>query len=163
MFLEVGESRQLRVKGDWENLRKGKSTALVFGAEWVKALAAMKEVGLPPLEDGLGLDYLTKIGEADAKMIRKDRRDYPTADGGKENRTPKTWQEMHAILIEHENITTSQKAINAARQGGQRQENPSGGIGKGREPKPKGLGKGENVTPEKGTTKPVCEQFKRTG
>ena len=148
MFIETPEARQLRVKSEWENLRKGKNNALVFGAEWIKALAEMDEVGLPPNPKGLGLDYLTKINQKDAEAIRKDRREWPTADGGKEVRVPRTWQEMHEVLVENEGITFSQKAINAARQGGQQRETPTGEIDQ-KTRKGKGAGKGDGVTPEK--------------
>ena len=78
---------------------KGKMTALQFGAEWERQTAELEEVGLALDAERKALDYIIKVG-ADGEKIRMDRRERPDGRGGWEFRTPKTWEEFHAVLVE---------------------------------------------------------------
>ena len=81
----------------------------------------MIEAGLGKTENELLLDYLTKVGPklGLGEEIRRDPRPRPDGARGESNRTIKTWQEAHEVLLEIETLRTSTRAF-AQHSGGQR-------------------------------------------
>ena len=60
-FSETTMEKQMRVLSEWENLSKGKVSALAFEPQWEQALAELESVGLARTDRELTLNYLTKI------------------------------------------------------------------------------------------------------
>ena len=152
-FMETPVARQLRVKKEWKDFHKGQSTALQFGAEWVKMLAELKEVGLPTDPVDLALEYITKVGKQEGDRIQLDKREYPVAgEPGKfQFRAARTWEEFQAILIESDSVRSSTKAFQQHRAAVQQRAGPNDdttpdkGRGKGKKEK-------ENVLPDNSKT-----------
>jgi len=178
-FLETATEKQLRVKGEWNNLTKTRGmTALQFEAEWEQIHAELEEVGLSlnPLDKFLA--YIMKVGPPISETIRMDRRPRPDKSGGTTTRTPETWEECHEVLCEIEGVKAGSRAFSAARAAGLRQHQPetsaagdgSKGGGKHDKKGDKGGKKGrdggdprEGKGPRDPEKKPPCFEFRDTG
>ena len=175
-FVETATERQLRVRGEWNNLHKAQqTTGLQFEAEWERITAEMREVGLELSQLDLYLSYLMKVGASMGEIIRLDRRPRKTttSDGEKvEHRLCESWEEAHEVMLEHEGVKTGSKAFKDARAAGlgpgkdsewskpkwDPQSGYQDGGGKGKNSKGKGKGKGD-----KGKGKGVCFEFRDSG
>ena len=131
-FMETGLEKQLRVRNTWNALSKTRNmSALQFEAEWEKALAEMVEVGLPQPPREKYLAYLCKIGSPMSDILRQDRRPRPDGAGGITNRLSETWEELHEILVEKENMAAGSKAFKGAAAALAAGLKPGGGGGGG--------------------------------
>ena len=73
-FSESDLERQMRVKGEWDQLWKGQKTGLEFEASFEEAITELELAGLGKSKLDLKLDYLTKVGASLAADILKDSR-----------------------------------------------------------------------------------------
>ena len=100
MFSETEGERQIRVRQEWVELEKLRTESLLdFEARWEKAHRNMVKAGLvrTPQEDLV--DYLKKVGETHSRIIRHEKRLYPSEAVA---RNVLTWQEAHQIACETE-------------------------------------------------------------
>ena len=77
MFLESKTVRQLRVKGEYENLRKGNLNIFEFEVEWERLMVELEEVGLGKNAVQYFIDYVSKVGPHLGKLCRTERRERP--------------------------------------------------------------------------------------
>ena len=98
-FIETTVEKQSRILAAWDDLQKGKSTALQFEPSWEKVLAELESVGLARTGQEVFLAYLRKTGEPLASEIRKDQRPWPDGVGGTITRRAASWQEAHSIAV----------------------------------------------------------------
>ena len=61
-FVEGTQEKQMRELKEWEDLSKGKKSALQFEPLWEECLAELEAVGLARNERELKLNYLSKVG-----------------------------------------------------------------------------------------------------
>ena len=110
-FMETSQEQQLRVNDEWEKLVMTKHmTPYQFEARWEEIMAEREECGLPSSELQKFLDYIRKIGHL-GERVRQDRRPRDDGSGGLETRTPKTWKEAHAVIVEMEQFKRSTAAF----------------------------------------------------
>ena len=111
-FCLTDTEKQLWAKKQFDALYKHKHTsAAQFEASWEEALADLEEVGLGRSELEKYLAYVEKIGASLSEKVRTDRRPRPDKDGSMVTRPPKTWEEAHAVVVEHETIHAGTKAL----------------------------------------------------
>ena len=108
LFAETAGEKQIRVRNEWQELRRHQGEALLeYEARWEEKMRYMKQAGLTRTEDEYFIDYINKIGEEYSKIIRFDKRYYQY--GG--HRQARTWQEAHVIAFEIEKHMRDSKAI----------------------------------------------------
>ena len=90
-FVEGNMEKQMRVLNEWENLSKGKLSALQFEPQWEACLAELEAVGLARNERELMLNYVSKVGPAIAADVQRDMRAWPDGKGGFTSRRVSTW------------------------------------------------------------------------
>ena len=112
-FVEGSMEKQMRVLAEWDNLIKGKLSALDFEPRWEGALAELESVGLARNVRELMLNYLSKVGPALAAEIQKDMRAWPDGIGGFISRRASTWEECHDVCLELESLKQGGKALNS--------------------------------------------------
>ena len=152
-FLETSTERQLRVRGEWNMLTKGRRNALQFEAEWEQVTHEMEDVGLGLSSLEKFLSYLVKVGSEYSQAIRMDRRPRPDGAGGLTTRVAQTWEEAHEILCEIEGVKAGTRALGKAAG----QVHDAGFVkGDGKRRKGKGKGTGEEKAP-------VCFEYQRKG
>ena len=105
-FSESTMEKQMRVLSEWENLAKGKVSALAFEPVWERALAELETVGLARGETELTLTYLSKIGPSLAADVQRDMRPWPDGSGGLVSRRAASWEECHVVCLELESLKT---------------------------------------------------------
>ena len=139
-FIETPLEKQMRVINEWDNLSKGKLSALQFEPQWEEKLAELETAGLGRNERELMLNYLGKIGPQMQSDIMKDMRAWPDGTGGMVTRRVGTWEECHIVCLELESLKMGSKALNVfAFDGG-----GGGGFGGKGEGAKKGKGKGKH-------------------
>ena len=110
-FSESDLERQMRVKGEWDQLWKGQRTGLEFEASFEEAITELELAGLGKSCLDLKLDYLSKVGPALAADILKDSRLWESDDGSKSVRKVESWEECHKVLLELESVKAGGKAL----------------------------------------------------
>jgi hypothetical protein len=114
-FRETALERQNRVENEYQNLQKGKLTALQFLPLFESVTSEMDMSGVGLSERQLLLGYLRKVGADYRRDLLKDRRMYPSVSGQAEVMRPvATWMEAHRVLLEVEAISAGTKALVAA-------------------------------------------------
>ena len=103
----------MRVLSEWDNLSKGKQTALQFESQWEESLAELECNGLGRNDRELVLCYLTKIGPALAADVQRDMRPWPDGKGGISSRLCATWEECHEVCLELESLKQGGRALTA--------------------------------------------------
>ena len=124
----LGE-RQMRIRRNWGEFTKGHLSALQFEARWEELTHELEEIGLGKSVLEKYLAYLEKVGAPYAEEIQKDRRPRPDASGGTTTRTPNTWQEAHAVVVESERVKAGSKALKAGALTQQQLQGLQGGKG----------------------------------
>ena len=149
-FLETIEERRMRVDREWSNLYKYKhETCQAWFARWEEVHWGLDECGMSKTEREKFYGYAQKIEQGLAANFLKDRRLRPDPEtGGECYRTPKTWEELHELLVEKERQDSSTRALlhHGSRSGGiSGKVGGTQGKGKGK----KGKGKDDRADSEK--------------
>ena len=110
-FSESDLERQMRVKGEWDQLWKGQRTGLEFEASFEEAITELELAGLGKSCLDLKLDYLSKVGVTLAAEILKDSRLWENEDGSKSVRKVESWEECHKVLLELEAVKAGGRAL----------------------------------------------------
>ena len=110
-FSESDLERQMRVKGERDQLWKGQKTGLEFEAGFEEAITELELAGLGKSKLDLKLDYLAKVGVALAAEILKDSRMWDNDDGSKSVRKVESWEECHKVLLELEAVKAGGRAL----------------------------------------------------
>ena len=111
LFHETEADRQARVMTEFDTCMKGSLSALQWEAVFERAVGELESAGLPQNADQLRIKYIQKVGPENASIILTDLRPRMNPDGVLDTRHVKTWQEAHALLVEHEAIKKGQIAI----------------------------------------------------
>ena len=110
-FRETQIEQQTRADRVYEQVSKGKSSAVQFLPVWEAAVAELELRGLGKSDRELLLGYLKRVGAYRTEIL-KDRRPYRQANGvGEEVRQVKTWREAHSVLVEIEQLGESSRAL----------------------------------------------------
>ena len=110
-FSESDLERQMRVKGEWDQLWKGQKTGLEFEAGFEEAITELELAGLGKSKLDLKLDYISKVGAALSADILKDSRMWENDDGSKSVRKVESWEECHKVLLELEAVKAGGRAL----------------------------------------------------
>jgi len=109
-FSETPQEKEIRVDSEFAALQKGKLSASQFEPMFESAITDLEAVGLGKNPRELYLSYMRKIGGL-MKVVRADRRIWK---GDTELRSPRTWEEAHRVVLEHETREATNKAAAAA-------------------------------------------------
>ena len=110
-FSESDLERQMRAKGEWDQLWKGNKTGLEFEASFEEAITELELAGLGKSKLDLKLDYLSKVGPSMAADILKDSRMWNNEDGSQTVRKAEAWEECHKVLLELEAVRAGGRAL----------------------------------------------------
>ena len=133
-FRESLLERQRRIQRDYQDIVKGRLSALQFLPIYELAVDELTQVGLGKSDTDLLLAYLDKIGSRARMEILKDQRDRGDGAG---IRQVKTWREAHRILVSLEELEDGGRAFHI------NTFSTAADDGKGKRKKQKGKGKGK--------------------
>ena len=113
-FREAYQERLIRVIRDYEDLHKVKMTADQSEPLWQNCIMEMELVGMSQNSTMLYMGYLQRLDSHQRLEFQQAYRNFPRDDGGVELRRARTWEELHEVCRELENIKAGWKAINSS-------------------------------------------------
>ena len=89
-------------------------TADQFEPLWQNCIMEMELVGMSQNSTMLYMGYLQRLDSHQRLEVQQAYRNFPRDDGGVELRRARTWEELHEVCRELENIKAGWKAINSS-------------------------------------------------